>query len=80
LTVESIRTLKERADRADARADKAEAKLADVLDRVDAIERGNPHAPKIIGFNAPTGVGVFGIIVGGIALLSARRKKDEKSS
>jgi hypothetical protein len=88
VVVEAFRTVKERADKADARADKAEKELAqqkavntDVLDRLDAIERGHPRAPASpLGFNPATGVGAFGIIVGGIALLSSRKKKDEKAS
>jgi hypothetical protein len=95
LTVEAFREVNDRAnkaearaDKADARADKAERELAeqrainaDHEDRINAIERGNPRAPKSpIGFNAPTGVGVFGLMIGGIALLSFRRKKGEKAS
>jgi hypothetical protein len=87
LEVESIRTLKDRADKADARADKAEAEnaklkaqLADHDARLDAIERGRPRAPvSPIGFNPATGLGVFGFVVGGLAFVSNRKKKEEKA-
>jgi Chaperone of endosialidase len=81
LTVEAFREMQTQLDAERARADKAEAKLADHDARLDAIERGHPRAPMSpIGFNPVTGVGAFGILVGGIAFLSARRRKEDKAS
>jgi hypothetical protein len=88
LEVESIRALKDRADRADARAAKAEAEnaklkaqFADHDARLDAIERGHPRAPvSPMGFNPATGLGLFGVVFGGLVLVSNRRKKEEKAS
>jgi hypothetical protein len=87
LEVESIRTLKDMADKANARADKAEKEIAalkahnaDNDARLDAIERGHPRAPvSPIGFNPATGLGAFGIVFGAVAgVFVARRKQGEK--
>jgi hypothetical protein len=76
LEIESIRTLNDRAGKAEARADKAQAQLADLEDRVKALEAGHPQTVTTNFGVGGAGLGVFGLAMAGV-LLTGRKKKEE---
>jgi len=77
LEVESIRFLREKAEKADARADKADARAKDADDRLGALERGHVRAGSRL---IPSGAlwGIFGVGVG--AFLMRRKNENKKTA
>jgi hypothetical protein len=71
LEVESIRTINDRANKADARANKAEVENDDLKRRVKALEED--HSPRPAGRDWATGVGLLAV-AGAIVFAATRRK------